>query len=84
MLFDGGENEASSGTVWIDDVGVMGTETSADVQGEHPEALMEGEPGGEDDEESQEEDWTPRLCGNMPGIVFVILLGAVWMRKREI
>ncbi len=62
----------------------MGTETSADVQGEHPEALMEGEPGGENAEKSQEEGRAVRLCGNIPGIVFVVLLGAFWMRKRKI
>ena len=75
---------ASSGKVWIDDVGVMGTETSEDVYGEHPEAPREGEPGGEDAEGSQEGGRAPRLCGNMPGIVLVVLFGAVWMRKRKI
>ena len=68
----------------MDDLGVQGKETSEDVQGEHPEAPMEGEPGGEEAEGSQEGGRAPRLCGNMPGIVFVVLFGAVWMRKRKI
>ena len=76
FLFDGGENEANEGTVWIDDITLLGV-----VQAE-PQTDSEGNTG-EENSDNQGDNGGGGLCGSVPGIVFVVVFGSVWLRKRE-
>ncbi len=76
FLFDGGENQANSGTVWIDDIALVGnlTEVGSESTGDESaeEVGMENEGRGQG----------VRFCGSVPGIFVVFLFGAIWVRKR--
>jgi hypothetical protein len=86
FLFDGGDGQANSGTVWIDDIALAGEITV--IEGGQVEAPPAGESAGEGAEnaapESEERGERRRLCASGPGVLFVVFFGVMWMRKREV
>ncbi|MGD8456718.1 MAG: carbohydrate binding domain-containing protein [Anaerolineales bacterium] len=85
FLFDGGDGQASAGTVWIDDIALAGE--GAEMVGEQAEAPAAAEPA-EDEEgtvpESEDQGGGGRLCASGPGMFLIALIGVVWMKKREV
>jgi len=77
FLFDGGENQANSGTVWIDDIALVGdfTEIGSEPTGAEPSGAVESE--------SEERGQGIRFCGSVPGVFVVLYLCMIWVRKRD-
>lgn len=81
FLFDGGENQANAGTVWIDDIALAGEITTTAGGGEELHSAGEGAESEAPERDTQGQG--RRLCANGPGIFLMALVGVIWMKKRE-
>jgi hypothetical protein len=82
FLFDGGDNQANSGTVWIDDIALAGEFSTTDSG--QAEGLSTGEEVGNAAPESNAQEQRRRLCASGPGIFLAALFGVILMKKREV